>query len=326
MEADKDLVNDARRPIVVALGGNAISPLGEPGDITAQFRHTRLSCRSLANIAGGGVPLAITHGNGPQVGAALRRVELSAREIYPLDLGICVADIQGGMDYRIGQCLMNELHQRGQRRLVTTLVTSVEVDPDDPALAKATKPIGSRFDSDEARLHAERHGWAMAEVSGGWRRVVASPRPQHIVEIDVIRQCLDAGNIVISVGGGGVPVYRDAQGVLHGLEAVIDKDLASGLLARALGARALVILTAVSGVFVDFGTVAERAIERITVAEARRLYDEGQFPAGSMGPKMLACIEYLEGVDAPDARAHIGDLTQLDDILAGKAGTTITRT
>ena len=323
---DKRPVTNSKAPIVVALGGNAISPLGQGGDIASQFKHTRISCRSLVPIVEAGFPLVITHGNGPQVGAALRRVELSAHAVYPLDLGICVADVQGGMGYMIAQCLMNELRTHDRPDLVTTLITSVEVDPDDPALHHATKPIGSLFDEEEADVHRQRHGWTMVKVSGGYRRVVASPMPRRVVELDVIRQCLADGNIVIAVGGGGIPVYRDAHGQHRGLQAVIDKDLASGCLAKDLGAQTLVILTAVDAVYLDFNTPKARSLDRLTVDEARRLYDDGQFPAGSMGPKMRAVIEFLESTDAPDARACIGDLGQLGDVLAGKAGTTITRT
>jgi len=322
---DKEPVPDRPAPIVVALGGNALSPLGQGGDIASQFKHTRISCRALAPIVASGMPLVITHGNGPQVGAALRRVELSAHAVYPLDLGICVADVQGGMGYMISQSLMNELRSRGRKDVVATLITSVEVDPDDPALHKATKPIGSLFDADEAEMHRQRHGWTMVQVNGGYRRVVASPTPVRIVQLDVIRQCLDAGNVVVAVGGGGIPVYRDDHGQLRGLQAVIDKDLASGVLARHLGARTLVILTAVDAVYLDFKKPNARALDRLTVAEARRLYDEGHFPVGSMGPKMRAVIEFLETSDDPNARACIGDLGQLGNVLAGTAGTTITR-
>jgi carbamate kinase len=321
---DNTVMNQDRRPIVVALGGNMISPAGGGGTIGEQFAQTRRTAAGLSPLLRRDDPVVITHGNGPQVGSALRRVELSSHEVYPLPLGICVADLQGGMGYMIAQCLTNELRLHGMHRTVCTLVTTVEVDADDPALANPTKPVGSFFDAAKADHYRRSFGWNMVHVPGrGYRRVVPSPLPRAIVELDIIRTLLAAGAILVAAGGGGIPVVRDADGTLHGREAVIDKDLATGLLARTLGAGALVILTDVEQVFVDYGTPQQRGLDRLGVEEAKALLAAGQFPAGSMGPKITAAVQFLEAADDRDARVVICGLENLHDALAGRSGTAI---
>ncbi len=312
-------------PTVIALGGNAISPDGRHDTIYRQFAQTRRTAAAIADIVFDHAPVVFTHGNGPQVGSAVRRSELAAHEVYEVPLGVLVADLQGGMGYMIAQCIGNELERRGRPQRVTTIISTVEVAKDDPSFQTPTKPIGPFYESAEVdRLRGE--GWDMTEIPGrGFRRVVPSPRPCRILEIDVIRRLVDAGELLVVVGGGGVPVVREADGLLSGREAVIDKDLASGLLARDLGASALLILTDVDGVRLDFGTSAERRLDHLTVDEARRHLDDGQFPPGSMGPKIEAAIAYLSASSIDDARAVITDLDHATDALAGTAGTTITR-
>lgn len=314
------------KPIVVALGGNALSPAGEQGDIARQFHQTRQTARGLADLLMSGSPVVITHGNGPQVGNAVRRVELSSHEVYPLDLGICVADLQGGMGYMISQVFTNELRHRGSRKVVSTLVTTVLVDSDDPALARPTKPIGLFYDKARAEACIQKYGWQMIEVPGkGFRRVVFSPQPRAIVEIDLVRALVAAGELFVALGGGGVPVYHDDNGDLQGLEGVVDKDLASGLLARQIGAETLLILTDVDRVCTDFGKPSQRALDRLTTAEASRHLADGQFPPGSMGPKIQAAVEFLNASESDSTRVIICSIDNVTQALAGSAGTIITR-
>lgn len=318
-------MNDGAAPMVVAFGGNAIAPSDAEGDIEQQFRATRRTAALLADLIAAGQRLVITHGNGPQVGNVLRRVELAAHEVYPLPLDICVADTQGGMGYMIALCLRNELARRGVRRPVVTILTTVEVDADDPALANPTKPIGRYYPAAQAHDMMSRYGWRMTESPRGFRRVVGSPMPRRIVEIDVIRRLAAAGEVVIAGGGGGVPVVRREQSELVGVEAVIDKDHTSALLAAEIGARLLVVATGVERVALNFGRPDQRWIDRMSIEEARRYLRAGQFPPGSMGPKVEAAIEFLERGSAPDARAVICDLQRLGDAVAGRAGTVIAR-
>lgn len=318
-------MKDGSAPIVVALGGNAISPVGEEGNIAQQFRQTRQTIAGLRRLLVAGAPMIITHGNGPQVGNAIRRVELSAHEVYPLDLGICVADVQGGMGYMIAQSMMNDLRRQGVDRIVTTIVTTVEVDRNDPAFSKPTKPIGSFFGREEAEQYKRQYGWEMVEIpKHGYRRVVPSPKPIAIVEIDLIRRLVEAGELLVAVGGGGIPVYRDEKGDLEGCEAVIDKDLAAGLLAGGVGAATLFIVTAVDKVCLDFGKPTERKLDHLGVADARRHLADGQFPPGSMGPKIQAAINFLQSSQRDDARVIICDIEHISQAMDGKAGTTIT--
>jgi carbamate kinase len=314
-------------PIVVALGGNAISRPHEEGNIEQQFRNMRETAVHLADVINEGCRVIVTHGNGPQVGHVMRRVELAANEVYRLPLDICGADTQGGMGYMIAQCLRNELHRRGLNCNVTAIVTSVEVDPRDPDFERPTKPIGSFYQSQEqAEELKKKYGWKLVHVPNhGYRRVVPSPLPRAIVEIDLIRRLANAGEILVTAGGGGIPVARTESGALVGVEAVIDKDRTSGLLARAIDAAVLLICTNVSRVAVNYQKPNERFLDHVTHAEIRRYYLEGQFPPGSMGPKVEAAIDFLEGSRRPDACVIICDLEHMADALAGRAGTWITK-
>jgi carbamate kinase len=232
------------------------------------------------------------------------------------------ADLQGALGYMFAKALRNELHRRGLQREAAAVVTQVLVDPEDPGFRDPTKPIGSPMDEATAKKRADELGWQVKEDPGrGWRRVVPSPRPKAIIDLPVIRDLVAAGYVVIACGGGGIPVMHDAAGELRGLEAVIDKDTASSLLARALGADRLVIATGVERVALDFGKPAQRWLDRLTLAEARQLFDDGQFDKGSMGPKVGAVIEFLEG---GGAEGIITDPPHLAPALAGRAGTRIT--
>lgn len=312
--------------LVVALGGNAITLPGSPPDIPNQFKATAVTAKSLADLIDAGHHVVITHGNGPQVGKVLRRVEMSMPTVYPLPLEICVADTQGGMGYMIAQCLANELEQRGHPRTVTCLVTTVCVDGADPAFAEPTKPIGGFYDQTQAEKLQRQDDWIMSEVlTGQYRRVVASPRPQKILEISSIKRLVDAGELIIACGGGGVPVIRDDAGQHHGVAAVIDKDLVSALLATKLNADGMIILTSVEEVCINFDKPNQATLSHLTLTEARRHQEDGQFPPGSMGPKIEAAISFLEASTKSNAEVLITTPQKLRQALDGQSGTRITR-
>jgi carbamate kinase len=312
--------------VVVALGGNAISSVGEQGTIEEQFAHTQHAVRVVCDVIEDGYQLVITHGNGPQVGNVLRRVELARRELYPLPLEVCVADTQAGMGYMIAQCVMNELAGRGQSRLVTTVVTTVLVDAEDPAFVQYTKPIGPRLNRDVAEAHQSQDGWHIREVTtGSFQRLVPSPKPVEILEFSTIARLIEAGEIVVCCGGGGIPVVRDSAGCYQGAAAVIDKDLTTAMLAGQLGASKLVILTAVDQVYIDYQRPGQRALSHLTAAEAGRYLAEGQFGAGSMQPKVEAAIDFVTQSPSADAVAIIARLDQFADALAGNRGTWIVK-
>jgi len=316
----------AKPLIVVALGGNAISRPEQEGNVDQQFDNSRATATALADLIGTGHQLVITHGNGPQIGNFLLRNEAAADAIYPLPMEVAVAHVQGGMGYMIAQTLGNELASRGRTDPVTAIVTSIEVDHDDPSFEHPTKPIGRVLSKTEAQRFRIGEGWAVKEIAPGkFRRVVASPLPRRIVEIDTIRRGVAAGETLVVCGGGGIPVTRDSAGALYGVAAVIDKDLASALLAAQLGADALIILTNVDRVSLDFGNPGERPIESMTLAEARRHLDDGQFPPGSMGPKVQGAIRFLESTDRPGAVVIIGPLCRAVDAVVGRIGTRITK-
>ena len=313
-------------PIVVALGGNAISQPGEAGDVDQQFANTRKTVTYLADLVDNGCRLVVTHGNGPQVGNVLRRVELAARELYRLPLDICGAHTQGGMGFMIAQCLRNELWRRGRQRGVTAIVTSVEVDPNDPGFQNPTKPIGGFYRRQQADELMREHGWQMISIpKHGHRRVVPSPLPLRIVEIDLIRRLANEGELLVVAGGGGVPVISTPEGDLVGVEAVIDKDRTSAILAAEINADTLLIVTSVERVALGYGTPQERVLEQMTVADARRYLAEGHFPPGSMGPKVEAAISFLERAPREDARVIICGLGHMAEALAGRSGTRIVK-
>ncbi|HZZ26937.1 MAG TPA: carbamate kinase [Pirellulales bacterium] len=313
--------------IVVALGGNAVSPPGQEGNIPQQYATTRAAIRPLADLMLAGHQLVMTHGNGPQVGNVMRRVEIAARHhVYPLPLDTVVADTQAGMGYMISQCLMNELTSRGHPRLCSTIITTVRVTRDDAAFSKPAKPVGPFMPRDQAEKHMKNDGWLMIEDSGrGWRRVVASPLPREIVEMDVIRSLVLAGQSIVACGGGGIPVVQGEDGQFAGVEAVIDKDRTTAMLAVGLQADMLAYLTGVDYVQQNFGTPNTRPIKQMTVTEARALLQQGQFPEGSMGPKVEGGVEFLERTPQATSQVLITSCEKIKQAMAGKIGTRIVR-
>ena len=306
---------------VVALGGNAITRPGAEDTIASQFANTRKSLDGIVELIRDGYNLVVTHGNGPQVGNALLRIELARGKAPILPLGVCVADTEGGMGYMIEQSLQNRLRMEGIDRRVVTIITQMLVDPKDPAIANPTKYIGQFYTEEDARLFAETRGWCVKrDADRGWRRVVPSPMPYRAVEAGTIKTLVGAGTIVIAAGGGGIPVYVDEQGNLEGLDAVIDKDLASAVLAEEIGAEVLSILTSVERVSINFGTPEQKELDQCSLSEIKELYDEGHFPPGSMGPKILAATKFL------DKGGEMVTITSLDNAykaLKGEAGTRI---
>jgi carbamate kinase len=282
---------------VVAIGGNALIKDDKHVTVEDQEIALRETSTHLVDMIEAGWDLAIGHGNGPQVGFILRRSEIAAKEgMHEVPLDVCGADSQGAIGYELQQALRNEFFKRGIDKKVATLVTQVRVDQDDPAFQKPAKPIGSFMDEREARRRKEEMNWSVVEDAGrGWRRVVASPMPQEIIEIDSVQLLLKAGQVVITVGGGGIPVVDRGDGELVGTAAVIDKDFASSLLAQTINADLLLIATAVEKVAIHFGKPEQKWLDKMTVAEARKFLKEGtHFAKGSMAPKIQAAIWYLE--------------------------------
>jgi carbamate kinase len=306
---------------VVAIGGNSLIKDSAHQTVPDQWNAVRETAAHIAAMIGQGWNVVITHGNGPQVGFILLRSELSRHKLHPVPLDSCGADTQGAIGYMIQLALHNEFRRRGITREAITLVTQVLVDANDPALQHPAKPIGPFYTEEQAREIQAKEGWAMAEDAGrGWRRVVASPRPREIIERASIQTMIDNGFIVVAVGGGGIPVIRDEQGSLHGIEAVIDKDLASSLLASSINADLLLISTAVEKVALNYRKPDQRDLDVLSISEARRYFDEGQFARGSMGPKIQAALEYLE---RGGKAALITMPEAIERALAGETGTWI---
>jgi len=310
-----------RRTVVVALGGNAITRKGVPDTIANQFKHTRDSLPPIIRMAKEGYRMVITHGNGPQVGNALLRVEMARKSAPDLPLGVLVADTEGGIGYMIEQSLQNGLHQANVNREVVTLVTQVVVDPEDPSIKDPNKFVGQFYEEEEAKKLAKEMGWTVKEDPGrGWRRVVPSPAPLEIINKNVIKELTYSGRIVIAAGGGGIPVYYRKDGKIDGVDAVIDKDRASAVLAKDIGAHTLLILTDEEYVYLNYGKVDQKRLKRISLEDAERYMKEDQFPPGSMGPKIESAIHFLRG---GGKRVIIASVEEGYEALEGKAGTTI---
>ena len=306
---------------VVAIGGNSLISDPTHRSVPDQFAATRETARHLAGMVESGWTLVVTHGNGPQVGFILLRSDLSAQVLHTVPLDSCGADTQGALGYMIQQCLQNEFLARGIRRQAVTLITQVLVDRNDRAFQQPSKPIGVFYAEPEARAHMQTQQWTMVEDAGrGWRRVVPSPLPQAIVEVDAIKQLIADGFIVVAVGGGGIPVTRDDAGLLHGVEAVIDKDHASALLAGAIEADLLLISTAVEQIALHYRQPNQELLSRLSVAEAKRYLASGHFPAGSMGPKIEAAIAFIE---RGGKEALITNPENIARALRGETGTRI---
>ena len=304
-------------PTVVALGGNALLRQGDAGTVTDQHRRAAEAAAAIVHLLGRSGPIVVTHGNGPVVGNIFLRHERCAHDIPPMPLDVCGAESQGNIGYFIALALDTALKGAGSALAVASVLTRVVVDPDDPAFRHPTKPIGGFFTEEQAH----RCPFPVApDGARGYRRVVASPRPQHILELDAIRALVAAGVLTIAVGGGGVPVVRRVDGTLLGVEAVIDKDLASSVLARELNAETLLILTDIDRVYLDFLTTGRRPITRMRADEAAQHLAGGEFLPGSMGPKIEAAIEFLR---AGGGRVVICLPEDAPAALAGEAGTVI---
>ncbi len=312
-----------REKIVVALGGNALQSKESDGTAEAQLKVVKDTCKVLADLSAGGYEMAIVHGNGPQVGRILLASETAGDVVPPMPLEVCGAMSEGYIGYHIQQGLRYELARRGMAVPVCTVATQVVVDADDPSFRNPTKPIGPFYDEAEAKKLEQERGFDMREdaARGGWRRVVASPKPQRIVEIDPIRIMWDKV-IVICAGGGGIPVIEHADGRLSGAAAVIDKDFAAELLAEEVKADALIILTEVEKVAINFGTPDQVDLDHLSLEEAAKLCEEGQFGSGSMLPKVEACMKFVRA--NPDKKAIITSLAKAQEALAGETGTVFT--
>ena len=306
---------------VVAVGGNSLIRDGQHRSVPDQYAAAAESMHHIAAMISAGWRVVVTHGNGPQVGFILRRSELSRHELHEVPLDSCGADTQGAIGYMFQKALHNEFKRRGMARQAATVVTQVLVDRNDPAFQKPSKPIGSFMGEAEARAQMEREGWSIVEDAGrGWRRVVASPKPQAIFERDAIQTLIDKDFTIIACGGGGIPVIEDAHGNLQGVEAVIDKDYASALLANSLAADVFVISTAVEKVALNYNQPNQRWLDRLSLAEAREYLAAGHFLKGSMGPKIEAIISFLE---RGGQRALITNPENLGRALKGETGTWI---
>lgn len=308
---------------VVALGGNALSPSDKVDSIANQFKQTRQSLDAVIDLLNQDIIPVITHGNGPQVGNAALRAEQLADSVPYLPLGINVADTEGGMGYMIEQSLINRLRREGIQRHVVTLISQVLVDENDPSILNPTKYIGSAMPEIDAKAKAKQFGWTIKQLDNGlWRRVVPSPEPRDIINSDVIKQLIEMGHIVIAVGGGGVPAFRDINGNLEGLDAVIDKDKASALLANQIGADFLYIFTDIEQVALNYGKANEHHLSNISLEALKKYMAEGHFPPGSMGPKIEASISFLEN---GGKRVIITSIDSIKKDASGKLGTIITK-
>ena len=311
------------KKLVIALGGNALQEAGKPATAQAQLEVVEKTSEYIADIVERGYEVIVAHGNGPQVGRIVIQNEVASASTPAMPFDVCGAMSQGMIGYHIQQGLSKVLRHRGLNKNVVTVVTQVVVDKDDPKFKAPSKPIGPFYTEEEAKAIAAEKGYTMKEDAGrGWRRVVASPLPVEIVELDAVKTLNDAGFVVVTVGGGGIPVVRNEAGDLEGVAAVIDKDLASEKLARDMDADALVILTAVEKVSINFKKPDQKDLDRMSAAEAKQYIKEGHFAPGSMLPKIEAALNFVES--KPGRIAIITSLDKAVDAIEGRAGTTIT--
>ena len=309
--------------VLVSLGGNAILKHGQRGTAEEQQANVQNTAKHLASLLRRGEKIAITHGNGPQVGNILLQNEIAKETLPAMPLDVCGAESQGMIGYMFQRALRSELGSRGPNLPVVTIVSQTLVDAEDPAFKNPTKPVGPFYTAKEAQQLRETKGWHIISDSGrGYRRVVPSPTPLDIIEKETIIRLFETGTVVIGVGGGGVPVIREENGELRGVEAVLDKDRTAALLAKILGVETLLILTDVDKVFINYAKSDQRALDKVTVQECRKYLAEGQFPSGSMGPKIESAVSFLQ--DSTGKRVVIASLEMAEEALKGRAGTTIT--
>ena len=307
---------------IVSIGGNTLIRKGEKGTIEEQFEHTEKCMTYIAKMASQGKRIVITHGNGPIVGNIVIRNEAAKDIIPPMPLYICNADSEGGIGFMLQQALYNQLKKFNAHRDVATIVTQVVVDKNDPAFSKPTKPIGPFYTKEEAERIKQQKGWTIHEDSNrGYRRVVPSPKPLKVIEADIIKRLAMDGVIVIAAGGGGVPVVETNEGKLQGIDAVIDKDLTTAALANAIGAETFIDLTQTDSVYINYGKQNQKPLDRPALSEVKKYLTQGEFPPGSMGPKIEAAIEFLE---TGGKEVIITTPELVEAAMKGKAGTRIT--
>ena len=308
---------------IIALGGNALSQKGQTGSIYEQFANTRESLTEIMEFVMQGYNLCLTHGNGPQVGDELLRMDLTYNEVPPLPLGVCVAGTQGTIGYMIQQTFQNALREENVDREVVTLVTQVMVRADDPSIADPTKYVGKRYEETKAQTLAEKFGWTVKEQEPGqWRRVVPSPDPDFVMHGISIRTLVEAGTIVLAAGGGGIPVYNDDNHKLEGLDAVIDKDLTAAKLGRVIHAQEYYIITDVDHVYLNYGSSDQEPIYKMTDVQAKQYQKDGHFQKGSMWPKIRSAIYFLKHYGE---KAVITNIQNIRKAINGEAGTTIVK-
>jgi len=301
------------------VGGNALIKDPAHQTIPDQYQAVVETSRYLTDLIESGMNVVLTHGNGPQVGFIMLRSELAREHVHPIPMDVAVADTQGAIGYHFQQCLNNEFRRRNMIRLAVAVVTTVVVDPADPAFSQPTKPVGVFMSEETARIRQQHDGWVVMEDAGrGWRRVVPSPQPHAIVELDAILNLVSQGFTLVACGGGGIPVVEGDQGELRGVAAVIDKDLASSLLARQMKADVFLVSTGVETVFLNYGRPDQQELRRVTLAEARQYLQEGHFKPGSMKPKVEAVLAFLEG---GGRRAIITNPPNMERAVRGETGT-----
>tara|TARA_Y100001960_G_scaffold290051_1_gene330375 strand:- start:1280 stop:2233 length:954 start_codon:yes stop_codon:yes gene_type:complete len=309
--------------VIIALGGNAISPKNETGNIEEQFIHTRESLDAVMYFVKERYNICITHGNGPQVGAELLKNEITKDQIPSLPLGILVANTQGAIGYMIQQTLQNALQKHNIDREVVTFISQVKVDGNDPAIKNPTKFIGKTYEEEEAKKISHSYNWAIKEQEKNiWRRVVSSPKPLYIFNGKSVKHLVEFGTIVIAGGGGGIPAFEDSNNILHGLDAVIDKDMSAALLGRVIRAEELFIITDVDQVYLNYGSSNQTKISKTNIKEIKKWINQNQFAEGTMLPKILAAIYFLEHYGS---RVVITSLNKVEEALKGQAGTIITK-
>jgi len=311
-----------KKRAIVAIGGNALIKEGQDGNIHDQFENTREFSESIVKMIKDGWEIVITHGNGPQVGAILLQNNIARDVTPPMPLGVCVAESEGFIGYMIQQCLSNLLKRTGIEKSVVTLITQVLVDENDPSLKNPTKPIGPFYKEEDA-VNLLKDGYRLVHQPKGWRMVVPSPDPKSIVEGEIIKKMLNDDIVVIASGGGGMPVFEKEGWGLDGIEAVVDKDLASERLAESVEAELLMILTNVDKVYLNYNTPKQKALDKVSLEDIKKYYDQGHFPQGSMGPKILAAIRFLEH---GGKKVIISNVEKGWKALHGKTGTHIKKT